>query len=223
MPIDKIVSDVDAALDGIGDGDTIMVGGFGGAGAPTHLLDALAQRGLSDLTVVANNAGSGTEGLAGLLRAGSVRRIVCSYPRMPGSVVFDELYAAGSIELELVPQGTLSERIRAGGAGIAAFYTPTAVGTDLALGREVRSFDGRDHLLELALVADHALIRARRADRHGNLVYDKVGRNFGPTMAMAATNTVAEVDEVVELGALDPECIVTPGVFVQRVLEVGDR
>ena len=223
MPINKIVPDVAAALDGIGDGDTIMVGGFGGAGAPVRLLDELAARALSGLTIIANNAGSGTTGLAALLGAGAVRRIVCSYPRMPGSVVFDELFAAGAVELELVPQGTLSERIRAAGAGIGAFYTPTGVGTLLGEGRETRRFDGRPYVLETPLRADYALVRARCGDRWGNLVYDKVGRNFGPTMAMAATTTVAEVEEVVELGALDPETIVTPGIFVQRVVAVPSR
>ena len=220
MPIDKIVPDVGAAVAGIRDGDTIMVSGFGGAGAPLRLLDVLAERGLRDLVVIANNAGTGTTGLAALLAAGAVRRVVCSYPRMPGSVVFDALYDAGSIELDLVPQGTLSERIRAGGAGIGAFYTPTGVGTLLTAGRETREFDGRVHVLERPLVADHALVRAHRGDRWGNLVYDKVGRNYGPTMAMAATNTIVEVNEVVELGALDPESIVTPGIYVQRVVEV---
>jgi len=220
MAIDKIVPDVASALDGIADGSTLLVGGFGGAGTPQALLDELAGRGLRDLTVIANNAGTGRTGLAALLAAGSVRKVICSYPRMPGSVVFDDLYDRGQIELELTPQGTLSERIRAGGAGIGGFYTPTGAGTQLAEGREVRILGGRAHVFETPLTGDFALVRARCADRWGNLVYDKVGRNFGPTMAMAATTTIVETDEVVALGELDPEHIVTPGIFVQRVVKV---
>jgi 3-oxoadipate CoA-transferase alpha subunit len=213
MAIDKVVGDVDAALDGIADGASILVSGFGGAGAPNALLDALATRGLRDLTVIANNAGTGRSGLAAVLAAGSVSKVVCSYPRMPGSVVFDELYQRGEIGLELSPQGTLSERIRAGGAGIGGFFTPTGVGTLLAEGKETRVLNGREHIFEQALTADFALIRAHRADRYGNLVYRKVARNFAPTMAMAARVTVVEVDEVVPVGALDPEVNVTPGNF----------
>lgn len=220
MAIDKVVPDIEAALAGIPDGATLMVGGFGGAGAPDTLLSALATKGLRDLTVIANNAGSGRTGLAALLASGAVRKVICSFPRMPGSVVFDELWAQGSIQLELTPQGTLSERIRAGGAGIGAFFTPTGAGTQLAEGRETRMLGGREHVLETALLADFAFIRARQADRWGNLVYDKTGRNYGPTMAMAATTTIVEVNDVVPLGALDPEQVVTPGIFVQRVVEV---
>jgi 3-oxoadipate CoA-transferase alpha subunit len=220
MPIDKIVDGPDAALAGLGDGCTIMVSGFGGAGAPTVLLEALVALNRRNLTVISNNAGSGRTGLAALLASGAVSRIVCSYPRMPGSVVFEELYGAGRIELEVCPQGTLSERIRAGGAGLGGFYSPVGVDTDLAGDREVRVIDGRRWLLELPLRADFALIRAHKADRWGNLVYRKAARNFGPTMAMAADTTVVEAEEVVPLGELDPEGVVTPGVFVDRVLPV---
>jgi 3-oxoadipate CoA-transferase alpha subunit len=221
MPINKVVPDVDAAVADIPDGATVLASGFGGAGTPTVLLEALARRGAKDLTVISNNAGSGHSGLAALLEAGGVRRIVCSYPRMPGSVVFDDLFERGMVELELCPQGTLTERIRAGGAGIGGFYTPTGAGTLLAEGREVRVLDGREQVFELPLRGDYALVRARAGDRWGNLVYDKVGRNYGPTMAMAAHTTIAEVAEVVPLGDLDPEVVVTPGVFVQRVVEVS--
>jgi 3-oxoadipate CoA-transferase alpha subunit len=221
MPINKVVADVDAAVEGIASGCTLLVSGFGGAGAPVTLLEALAGRGLRDLTVVANNAGTGSGGLAALLASGAVARIVCSYPRMPGSFVFDGLYDRGQIELELCPQGTLSERIRAGGAGIGGFYTRTGAGTDLTAGREHRVLAGQVHVFEPPLRGDFALVRAARADRWGNLVYHKAARNFGPTMAMAADVSVAEVAEVVPLGALDPEVIVTPGIFVQRVVVVG--
>jgi len=218
MTIDKTVADAEAALSGIEDGATILVGGFGGAGAPTELLNALARRGLEGLTIVSNNAGSGTEGIAALLLAGSVRKICCSYPKSAGSFAFDELYEAGELELELIPQGTLSERIRAAGAGIGGFYTRTGVGTLLTEGREERELDGERYVFERPLGGDVALISAARADRWGNLVYDKSGRNFGPTMAMAAPLAIVEVDEVVPLGALDPEAVVTPGVFVERIV-----
>ncbi len=198
-----------------------MVNGFGGAGAPTMLLDALADRGLRDLTVISNNAGTGHSGLAALLAAGSVSRIICSYPRMPGSMVFEDLYRAGRIQLEVRPQGTLTEQIRAGGAGIGGFYTQVGVDTALAGDREVRVIDGRRWLLELPLRADFALLRAHRADRWGNLVYRKAARNFAPTMAMAATITVVEAEQIVALGQLDPETVVTPGAFVDRVVEVS--
>jgi 3-oxoadipate CoA-transferase alpha subunit len=220
MAIDKVATGLDAALEGITDGSTLMVSGFGGAGSPTTLLEALAGRHLSGLTIISNNAGSGTEGLAALIASGAVARIVCSYPRMPGSVVFEQLYEQGEIELEVCPQGTLSERIRAGGAGIGGFFTAAGADTELGRGKEHRVLDGRDHVLEYPLRADFALIRAERADRWGNLVYNKAGRNFGPTMAAAAATTIVEVSSVVPLGALDPEVIVTPGIFVQRVIEV---
>jgi 3-oxoadipate CoA-transferase, alpha subunit len=221
MAIDKVVTSLDAALEGLTHGSTLMVSGFGGAGAPTTLLEELARRRLSGLSVISNNAGSGTQGLAALLASGAVARVVCSYPRMPGSVVFEELYARGEIELEVCPQGTLSERIRAGGAGIGAFYTSAGADTELARGKEHRVLDGRNHVLEYPIRADFALIRAKRADRWGNLVYNKAARNFGPTMAAAAATTIVEVSSVVPLGDLDPEVIVTPGIFVQRVIEVN--
>jgi 3-oxoadipate CoA-transferase, alpha subunit len=221
--IDKTVPDVDAAVDGIRDGSTVMIGGFGRAGQPVELIDALIASGAGELTVVNNNAGNGDTGLAALLAAGRVRKIVCSFPRQHDSWVFDRLYRAGEIELELVPQGNLAERIRAAGAGIGGFYTPTGFGTALAEGKETRRIDGRDYVLEHPLRADVALISARRADRWGNLVYRETARNFGPIMAAAATMTIAQVDEVVDLGALDPEAVITPGLFVDRVVAVGER
>ncbi len=219
--IDKRVASLEAALAGVEDGATVLVGGFGEAGVPNHLVDALIDQGARELTIVNNNAGVGREGLAALLDAGRVRKVICSFPRSRGSVVFEELHKAGRLELEVVPQGTLSERLRAGGAGIAGFYTPTAAGTRLAEGKEVRRFNGRECLLELPIHGELALIRADRADRWGNLTYAKAARNFGPTMATAADLTVVEVREFVELGALDPEHVVTPGIFVDRVVEVG--
>jgi len=218
--IDKIVTSVSAALAGVRDGATVMIGGFGGAGQPAELIDGLIAQGARDLTVVNNNAGNGETGLAALLKAGRVRKIVCSFPRQADSQVFDALYRAGKIELELVPQGNLAERIRAAGAGIGGFYTPTGYGTELAKGKETRELDGRMQVFETPLHADVALIKAERGDRWGNLTYRKAARNFGPVMAMAATLTIASVHEVVELGALDPEHIVTPGIFVQRVVQV---
>ena len=218
--VDKIVPSVEAALAGVRDGSTVLIGGFGGAGVPAELIDALIAHGARELTIVNNNAGHAEFGVAALLKAGRVRRIVCSYPRQTDSHVFDALYRAGKIELELVPQGTLSERMRAAGAGIGAFYTPTGYGTELAEGKETRVIGGRGHVLEHALHGDLALIKAERGDRWGNLVYRKSARNFGPTMASAAKCTIAQVYEVVELGALDPECIVTPGIFVTRVVKV---
>jgi 3-oxoadipate CoA-transferase alpha subunit len=218
MPIDKAVGDVHEAVGDVFDGAVVLVGGFGGAGSPVALLEALAARHVRDLTIVSNNAGVGRTGLAALLESGAVRKVVCSFPRSTGSVVFDELYARGLIELELSPQGTLSERIRAGGAGIGGFYTQTGAGTTLAEDREVRVLDGREYVFERPIVGDFALIKAARGDRWGNLVYDKVGRNFGPSMATAAAITVAAVDEIVPLGVLDPEAVVTPGIFVQRVV-----
>jgi 3-oxoadipate CoA-transferase, alpha subunit len=217
----EISPDIDTAVRGIADGSTVLIGGFGRAGLPFSLIDALRRSGVRDLTVVNNNAGNGTTGLAALLAAGQVRKIICSFPRQSDSFVFDELYRAGSIELEVVPQGNLAERIRAAGAGIGAFYTPTGVGTPLADGKETRTINGRDYLLEYPIHGDVALIRADQADPTGNLVYRKTGRNFGPIMATAATLTVAEVTAVVPLGGIDPEVVVTPGIFVDRVVVTG--
>jgi 3-oxoadipate CoA-transferase, alpha subunit len=214
----EICPDTDTAVRGITDGSTVLIGGFGRAGLPFALIDAVRRSGARDLTVVNNNAGNGDTGLAALLAAGAVRKMICSFPRQSDSHVFDELYRAGRIELELVPQGNLAERIRAGGAGIGGFYTPTGVGTLLAEGKELRTIDGRDYVLEYPIKADVALIRAHRADPMGNLVYRKTGRNFGPIMATAATLTVAEVSEVVPLGGIDPEVVTTPGIFVNRVV-----
>lgn len=219
--IDKAVASAADAVKDVPDGATVMIGGFGTAGQPTALIDALLEQGARELTVINNNAGNGEVGLAALLKARRVKRIVCSFPRQADSQVFDALYRAGEIELELVPQGNLAERIRAGGAGIPAFYTPTGHGTELAAGKETRIFDGRPHVLEHALRADFALVKAARGDRWGNLVYRMTARNFGPIMATAARVTVAQVDEIVPLGALDPEAIVTPGIFVQRLVAVG--
>jgi len=218
--IDKIVPSPAAALAGVADGATVMIGGFGTAGLPNELVDALLEQGARELTLINNNAGNGDTGLAALLAAGRVRKIVCSFPRQADSWHFDRLYRAGQIELELVPQGNLAERIRAAGAGIGAFFTPTGYGTALAAGKEVREIDGRMQVLEYALHADVALIKAERGDRWGNLSYRMTARNFGPVMAMAAKVTVASVHEVVELGRLDPEAVVTPGLFVQRVVRV---
>lgn len=220
--IDKRYADIADAVAGVLDGATVLIGGFGEAGNPTELVHALIDQGARELTVVNNNAGSGEIGLARLIASGRVRRLICSFPRGSHVQAFDEQYRAGRIELEIVPQGTLAERLRAGGAGIAAFYTPTGIETAIAEGREQRVFDGRAHLLEHAIRADFALIKAEAADRWGNLVYRMAARNFGPVMAMAATTTVAQVRRVVELGALDPEAIVTPSVFVQRVVVVAD-
>ena len=219
--IDKRFADPAAAVRDIGDGATIMVGGFGEAGSPVELIRALIKQGAGDLTVVSNNAGSGTTGLAALIKAGRVAKMICSYPRSADSEVFTELYRTGRIGLELVPQGTLAERIRAAGAGIPAFYTPTASGTDLAQGKPHRRFEGRECLLEHALEADVALIKAAAADRHGNLVYNKTARNFAPLMAMAAKTTIVQTSAVVGLGSLDPETVATPGIFVDRVVQTG--
>ena len=218
--INKIVPSVTQAVADIRDGATVMIGGFGTAGLPLALIDALIAQGARDLTVVNNNAGNADTGLAALLKTKRVRRIICSFPRQTDSWVFDALYRAGEIELELVPQGNLAERIRAAGAGIGAFFTPTGYGTLLAEGKETREIGGRHYVLEYPIHADYALIRADRADRWGNLVYRKTARNFGPIMASAAKCTIAEVRETVELGGLDPEAIVTPGIFVQRVVKV---
>ncbi|MGB6038628.1 MAG: 3-oxoacid CoA-transferase subunit A, partial [Gordonia sp. (in: high G+C Gram-positive bacteria)] len=204
-------ADVDQAVEGIADGSTVLIGGFGLAGMPFDLIDALIRQGAGDLTVVSNNAGNGDLGLAALLAAGRVRKILCSFPRQSDSWVFDGLYREGKIELEVVPQGNLAERMRAAGAGIGAFYCPTAVGTPIAEGKETRVIDGRTYLLEYPIKGDVALIGAHRADRAGNLVYRKTARNFGPVMAAAANTTIVQVDEVVPVGDIDPEVVVTPG------------
>jgi 3-oxoadipate CoA-transferase alpha subunit len=219
--IDKSFPGAQAALADVPDGATILIGGFGNAGMPSALIDALIAQGARNLTIVNNNAGNADTGLAALIKAKRVRRILCSFPRQTDSWHFDALYRAGEIELELVPQGTLAERIRAAGAGIGAFYTPTAYGTRLADGKETRRIGDRDYVLEYPIHGDYALIKADRADRWGNLVYRKSARNFGPIMAAAARCTVVQVRETVELGALDPEAVVTPGIFVQRVVRVA--
>jgi 3-oxoadipate CoA-transferase, alpha subunit len=206
------------AVAGIADGSTVLVGGFGMAGMPVRLVDALIEQGAGDLTVVSNNAGNGDTGLAALLAAGRVRKVICSFPRQTDSWVFDGLYRAGKIELEVVPQGNLAERMRAAGAGIGAFYSPTAVGTPLAEGRETREIDGRTYVLEYPIKGDVALIGAYRSDRMGNLVYRRTARNFGPVMATAATLVIVQVSEIVETGALDPEAVVTPSIYVDRVV-----
>ncbi len=214
-----IAADADEAVAGVEDGDTVLVGGFGTAGQPAELIDALIRTGARDLTVVNNNAGQGDHGLAALLAGGQVAKVICSFPRQADSYVFDELYRAGKVELELVPQGNLAERLRAAGAGIGGFFTPTGVGTPLAEGKEQRTIDGREYLLEYPIRGDFALIKAHRADPMGNLVYRKTARNFGPVMAAAAALTVAEVSRVVPVGALDPENVVTPSIYVDRVLD----
>jgi 3-oxoadipate CoA-transferase alpha subunit len=219
--IDKTSPSVADALAGTADGSTILIGGFGTAGIPAELIDGLIEQGARDLTVVNNNAGNGDTGLARLLKTGRVRKIVCSFPRQADSYVFDELYRAGRIELELVPQGNLAERLRAAGAGIGAFFTPTGCGTELAAGKETRVIDGRPYVLEMPIRGDLALVKAERGDRWGNLVYRKAARNFGPVMATAARTVVAQVSEVVEVGALDPEHVVTPSIYVDRVVVVG--
>jgi 3-oxoadipate CoA-transferase alpha subunit len=215
------VCDAADAVAGISDGATVLIGGFGLAGMPTVLIDAMIDTGAADLTIVSNNAGNGETGVAALLAAGRVRKVICSFPRQSDSYVFDRLYRAGSVELELVPQGNLAERLRAAGAGIGAFFCPTGVGTPLAEGKEVRCIDGRDYVLEYPIRGDVALIRAHIGDRAGNLVYRKTARNFGPVMAAAADLTIAEVSGVVEVGGLDPEAVVTPGIYVDRVVDVG--
>lgn len=221
--ISKIAESAAVAVRDIPDGATLMIGGFGTAGQPVELIDALLDQGASDLVIVNNNAGNGKTGLAALLGARRVRKIICSFPRQADSQIFDGLYRAGELELELVPQGTLAERIRAGGAGIAAFFTPTAFGTTLAEGKETRRINGRDYVLEEALKADYALVKAHQGDRLGNLTYRKTARNFGPLMASAATTAVAQVSKIVQVGALDPEAVVTPGIYVQWVVQVGGR
>jgi 3-oxoadipate CoA-transferase alpha subunit len=218
--IDKRVATLAEAVEGIDDGATVLVGGFGDSGVPVDLVHALLDRGTRDLTIVMNNAGAGEGDVAALIRERRVRKIICSYPRSRGSIWFEERWRAGEIELELVPQGTLSERMRAAGAGLGGFFTPTGADTLLAEGKEVRMIGGRRHVLEEPLPGDVALVKASRADRWGNLVYHSAGRNYGPTIATAAALTVVQVDEFVELGELDPETIVTPGIFVDRVVRV---
>ncbi len=219
----EISPDPDAAVRGIADGSVVLVGGFGRAGLPFALLDAVRRTGARDLTLVNNNAGNGTTGLAALLANGQVRKVICSFPRQKDSFVFDGLYRAGKVELEVVPQGNLAERIRAAGAGIGGFYTPTGVGTPLAEGKEVRTIQGRDHLLEYPIHGDVALVRAHAGDPMGNLVYRKTARNFGPIMAAAATLSIVEVTEVLPLGGIDPETVVTPGIYVDRMVVTDPR
>jgi len=216
--IDKNVASADASVADIPDGATLMVGGFGPAGQPCALLDALIRHRPRELTLISNNAGNGDFGLAALLKAGCVRKVVCSFPRQSDSWVFDDLYRRGELELELIPQGNLAARIQAGGSGLGGFYTPTGYGTKLAEGKETREIDGRQYVFELPLKADFALIKAEKGDRWGNLLYSKTGRNFGPIMAMAAHCTIAEINQLVPLGQLDPETIITPGIFVQRLV-----
>ncbi|MCX4532062.1 3-oxoacid CoA-transferase subunit A [Streptomyces sp. NBC_01669] len=218
-----IAATADEAVAGVEDGATVLVGGFGLAGMPFDLIDALIRQGAGGLTVVSNNAGNGDVGLAALLKAGRVRKVVCSFPRQSDSYVFDELYRAGRVELEVVPQGTLAERMRAAGAGIGAFYCPVGVGTPLAEGKEIREIDGRAHVLEYPIKGDVALISAHRADTMGNLVYRKTARNFGPVMATAATTVVAQVTDVVPAGEIDPENVITPGIYVDRLVRAEAR
>lgn len=218
--INKLADSVAQALAGVRDGATVLIGGFGTAGIPGELIDGLIAQGARDLTVVNNNAGNADQGLAALLKAGQVRKIICSFPRQVDSYVFDGLYRSGKLELELVPQGNLAERLRAAGAGIGAFFCPTAYGTELAAGKETREINGKHYVLEYPIHGDVALIKAEKGDRWGNLTYRMTARNFGPIMAMAATTTIASVHEIVELGALDPETVITPGLFVQRVVQV---
>jgi len=219
----RVYDTVDEAVAGIEDGATVLVGGFGLAGMPFDLIDGLIRRGAKDLTIVSNNAGNGEVGLAALLKAGRVRKVICSFPRQVDSYVFDGLYREGKLELEVVPQGNLAERMRAAGAGIGAFFCPTGVGTPLAEGKETRVIDGREYVLELPIKGDVALISAHRADTLGNLIYRKTSRNFGPVMATAATTTIAQVSEVVPVGSLDPEAVVTPSIYVDRVVQVEAR
>ena len=223
MMIDKRVDTIDAALSGIEDGSTILVSGFGNAGSPIRLLEALIDQGAANLTIVSNNAGEGKFGLAALMKAGRVTKVICSYPRSAGSIIFEELYDQGKIELEVVPQGTLSERMRAAGAGIGGFFTPTSAGTLLGANKETREIEGKLHVLETPLKGDVALVKADVGDRWGNLTYNKSARNFGPTMAMAAKLTIAEVKTIKELGEITPEHGVTPGIFVDRVIKLREE
>lgn len=218
--INKFSQSAAVAVADIFDGATVMIGGFGEAGSPIELIHALIDQGAKNLTVVNNNTGSGQVGLAALIANGQVAKMICSFPRTANSTVFPDLYRAGKIELELVPQGTLAERIRAGGAGIPAFYTPTSVGTPLAQGKELRHFEGRDYVMERGLKADFALIKAKQADRYGNLTFNKTARNFAPIMAMAAATTIVQTQQEVEAGDIDPEVVVTPGIFVNRIVAI---
>ena len=218
--IDKIAASIGEALQDVRDGATVLIGGFGTAGIPVELIEGLIAQGARDLTIVNNNAGNGDTGLAALLKTGRVRKVLCSFPRQADSHVFDELYRSGRIELELVPQGNLAERIRAAGAGIGAFFCPTAFGTELAKGKETREIGGRQYVLEYPIHGDVALIKAEAGDRWGNLVYRKAARNFGPVMATAARQTIASVHRIAQLGELDPESIVTPGIFVHRIVKI---
>ncbi|MCR6500634.1 3-oxoacid CoA-transferase subunit A [Shinella sp. CPCC 101442] len=220
--MDKTIKSLAEAVSGIGDGATVMIGGFGGSGAPIELIHALIERGARDLTVINNNAGNGRVGIAAMIDAGRVRKMICSFPRSTDPRAFTDSYLAGEIELELVPQGTLAERIRAGGAGIPAFYTPTGFGTELAEGKPVAEFDGRMYVQERWLKADFALIKAHVGDINGNLIYNKAARNFSPLMCMAAAKTIVQVSRLVKPGGIDPEHVVTPGIFVDRIVEVAD-
>ncbi len=218
--INKITDTIAEALSGVQDGSTVLIGGFGTSGNPTELIDGLIAQGARELTVVNNNAGNGDQGLAALLKSGQVRKIICSFPRQVDSWVFDDLYRSGKIELELVPQGNLAERLRAAGAGIGGFFCPTAYGTELANGKETREINGKHYVLEHPIHGDVALVKAEKGDRWGNLTYRMSARNFGPVMAMAAKHTIATVHEIVELGALDPEAVVTPGIYVSQIVKI---
>lgn len=218
--INKVVNTAREAVADIFNGATVMISGFGEAGSPIELIHGLIDNGANNLTIISNNAGTGHVGLAALIENKQVKKIICSFPKSANSTVFNDLYSKGEIELELVPQGTLAERIRAGGAGIPAFYTPTSVGTPLATGKEIRRFNGRDYVMETALIADFSLVKCHFADRYGNLVYNKTARNFGPVMCTAASTTIVQARKVVELGSIDPETVVTPGIFVKKVVEI---
>lgn len=218
--INKVVNTAREAVADIFNGATVMISGFGEAGSPIELIHGLIDNGANNLTIISNNAGTGHVGLAALIENRQVKKIICSFPKSANSTVFNDLYSKGEIELELVPQGTLAERIRAGGAGIPAFYTPTSVGTPLANGKEIRRFNGRDYVMETALIADFSLVKCHYADRYGNLVYNKTARNFGPVMCTAASTTIVQARKVVELGSIDPETVVTPGIFVKKVVEI---
>lgn len=219
--IDKTLASAQEAIADLHDGAAIMISGFGDAGAPAELIQAVVEHGATDLTVISNNAGSGEVGIAALMKAGRVRKVICSFPRMAASHHFEQRYRSGELELELVPQGNLAARIQAAGSGLGAIYTPTGYGTLLAEGKETRTIDGRDYVLEYPIHADFALVKAERGDRWGNLVYRKAARNFGPIMAMAARCTIAQVREIVPLGSIDPEAVITPGIFVKRLVETG--
>jgi len=222
LRMDKTIKSAEEALAGIGDGATIMIGGFGGSGAPIELIHALIDKGPKDLTVINNNAGNGRIGIAAMIDAGMVKKMICSFPRSSDPRAFTDRYLAGEIELELVPQGTLAERIRAGGSGIPAFYTPTGFGTELAEGKVIAEFDGRSYVQERWLKADFAIVKAELGDTYGNLTYNKAGRNFNPLMCMAAKTTIAQVSKIVAAGEIDPEHVVTPGIFVNGVVEISD-